>query len=378
MFLRQFIKYLAVALALIMMACGNNKQAAPQAPPPPQVVVQNAIARRAVYFDEYPATVNPLNEITLRPQVSGFITGVYFKDGDRVKKGQLLYTIDQQYFAANLDQAVANLRVQEANLVRAQKDADRYHELAKNDAVAKQLVDNADAALVVAQRQADAARANIKGAQTNVRYTKVYAPFDGVIGISQVKPGAPVTAGQTILNTVSTDQRLAVDFNIGQADIYRFNKLMNDKSTRTDSTFTLAFRNEVYPFPGKLALLDRAVDPQTGTIKARLIFPNKNNLLTAGMNGTVRVSNSSENAILIPHKAITEQLGEFFVYVPGDSNKVSQRKVVLGRQIDSNIVVREGLKEGEPVVVQGVQNLREGMKVQIAQRNPGGVAVDKK
>jgi len=95
------------------------------------------------------------------------------------------------------------------------------------------------------------------------------------------------------------------------------------------------------------------------------------------MNGTVRVGNSSQNAILIPYKAVTEQLGEFFVYVPGDSNKVSQRKVVLGKQIDSNVVIKEGLQEGEPVVVQGVQNLREGVKVQIAQQNPG-VATDKK
>ena len=139
---------------------------------------------------------------------------------------------------------------------------------------------------------------------------------------------------------------------------------MNEKQQPVDSTFSLAFGKDVYPFPGKIALLDRTVNPQTGTIKARLIFPNNKNLLIAGMNGTIRVkNNASAQAVIIPYKAITEQLGEFFVYVPNDSNKVSQRKVVLGKQIGTNIIVNQGLQSGEKVVVEGVQNLREGAMI---------------
>jgi membrane fusion protein (multidrug efflux system) len=321
----------------------------------------------AVYYDEYPATVTALNQVELRPQVSGFITGVHFKDGDRVKRGQLLYSVDDQLYAANYQQAVANLQVQQANMNKAQKDANRYHELDKNDAVAKQLVDNADAALEVSKKQADAAAANIEATQTNVRYTRVYAPFDGVIGISLVKTGTAVTAGQSVLNTISSDKELAVDFNVDQQEIYRFTTLMNEKQEPKDSTFTLAFGDAVYPFPGKIALLDRAVNPQTGTIKARLIFPNNKNLLITGMNGTVRVkNNTAARSILIPYKAVTEQLGEFFVYIPNDSNKVSQRKVVLGKQLGKDVIIKEGLKEGEKVVVEGVQNLREGAVISTA------------
>ncbi|MEO7768424.1 MAG: efflux RND transporter periplasmic adaptor subunit, partial [Ferruginibacter sp.] len=282
-------------------------------------------------------------------------------DGQRVPKGKLLYTIDEQLYSANDQQAVANSMVQEANTAKAQKDADRYHELDKNDAVAKQLVDNADAALEVAKKQADASRANIRAVQTSVKYTRVYAPFDGVIGISAVKTGAAVTAGQTLLNTVSSDKELAVDFNVDQKEIYRFTNLMVGKQNLADSTFSLAFGEDIYPNPGKIALLDRAVNPQTGTIKARLIFSNNKNLLVAGMNGTVRVkNNTSSMSVIIPHKAITEQLGEFFVYVPNDSNKVSQRKVVLGKQIGRGIIIKQGLQKGDKVVVEGVQNLREG------------------
>ncbi len=365
LFSGKILKHSGIAFLFLLTAC-NEKKAGPAAPPPPTVILQEAVISNAVYFDEYPATVTALNQVELRPQVSGFITGVHFADGARVSKGQLLYSIDAQLYTANYQQAVANLQVQEANLNKAQKDAARYHELDKNDAVAKQLVDNADAAVEVSQKQAAAARANIRAVQTSVRYTKVYAPFNGIIGISSVKTGAAVTAGQTIMNTVSTDGDLAVDINIEQKDIFRFSKLLSEKQQPSDSAFILAFGGDVYPYPGKIVLIDRAVNPQTGTIKARLSFPNKDNLLKAGMNGTLRIkNNSSVQSVVIPYKAVVEQLGEYFVYIPGDSNKVSQRKVVLGKPIGTNIIIKEGLQQGEKVVTEGVQNLREGIKVTI-------------
>lgn len=367
MYLTQLIKYTALATVLLLAACNSNKPpAVPAAPPSVKVTVVPVTLTDAVYYDEYPATVNPLNQVDLRPQVSGFISGVHFQDGQRVRKGQLLYSIDQQLYAANYQQAVAGLEVQKANVALAQKNANRFHELEKSDAVAKQLVDNADAALAVAQKQADASKANIQAVQTNVKYTKVYAPFDGVIGISLVKVGAAVSAGSTLLNSISSDVDLAVDFNIDQKEIYRFATLTAKKPTPKDSAFTLAFGTELYPYPGKIALLDRAVNPQTGTIKARLIFPNNKRLLIAGMNGTVRVKNTAAaQSVLIPYKAITEQLGEFFVYVPNDSNKVSQRKIVVGTQIGTNVIIKDGLKDGEKIVVEGVQNLREGAAITI-------------
>ena len=372
MYIKFLLKYTTFAALFFITACNDTKeQTATAVPPPVKVTVQPVLKTDAVYYDEYPATVSPLKQVDLRPQVSGFISGVYFKDGARVKKGQLLYSLDEQLYAANYQQAVAGLKVQEANLNKAQKDANRFHELDKMDAVAKQLVDNADATLEVARKQTDASRANIQAVQTNVKYTKVYAPFDGVIGISAVKAGAAVTAGQTLLNSVSSDKELAVDFNVDQKEIYRFAKLVSEKQQTVDSTFTLAFGTDVYPYPGKIALLDRAANAQTGTIKARVIFPNNKNLLIAGINGTIRVkNNASTQALLIPYKAVTEQLGEFFVYVPNDSNKVSQRKITVGKQIGTNVIVKDGLKDGEHVVVEGVQNLREGSAIITAPAQP--------
>ncbi|MEO6707083.1 MAG: efflux RND transporter periplasmic adaptor subunit [Ginsengibacter sp.] len=350
------------ALLLFAASCNNKKDQQQQGPPAETpVTVTEVTSTNAVYYDEYPATISALNEIKLTSQVSGYVTGVYFKDGAKVNKGQKLYSIDAQVYKANYQQAVADLQVHQSNLLKAQKDADRYHELDKHDAIAKQQVDYADAALQAAKKQVAAAKANVAGVQSNVRFTGIYAPFAGTIGISQVKQGTSIVAGQTILNTVSTDNPLAVDFTVDQKDIYRFLQLQQSGGNKTDSTFTIAFGTEVYPFPGNISLIDRAVDPQTGTIKVRLVFPNQKGMLKAGMNTTVRVKNSaSANSTIIPNKAITELLGEFFVYVVGDSSKVTQRKVVPGKQIGDNIIIKDGLHDGEKIVVQGVQNLHEG------------------
>ena len=365
---RTIKNYTAIILLILLASCGSKsaqQQQMMQAPPAVPVTVQTVTTGKATYYDQYPATVTALNQVELRPQVSGYITGIFFKDGNKVSKGQKLYSIDQQQYQANYQQALANVAVQQTNLVKAQKDADRYHELEKQDAIAKQQVDYADAALAAAQKQVEAAQANVRAVQTAVRYSTIYAPFDGTIGISQVKMGAPVSAGQTVLNTISSDNPVAVDIAVDQKLIYRFSQLKEQAGKGSDSTFRLVFSGDVYQYPGKIYLIDRAVNPQTGTIIVRLLFPNNKSMLKVGMTGTVRVLNHANNAVLIPYKAVTEQLGEFFVYVVNDSNKVSQREVALGTPIGTNIIVKDSLHEGEKIVIQGVQNLREGSAIKI-------------
>ncbi len=357
---------LILSLLLTLVSCGNKaEQGGGWNTGPVAVNTVKVTSSQAAYNNTYPGTVVALNQIELRAQVSGFITGIYFKDGDRVTKGQKLYTIDAQMYAANYDQSVANLQVQESNLLKAQKDADRYHELEKNDAIAKQQVDYADAALEAAKKMVAAAKANVQSTQTGVKYTTITAPFDGTIGISQVKAGTAVTAGVTMLNTVSTDNPMAVDFAIDQRDIYQFTTLQK-AAKANDSTFSIAFtETDIYPYYGHISFLDRAVDPQTGTLKVRLEFPNKGNLLRAGMSCNVRVANNNPAPVItVSQRAVTEQLGEYFVYVTTDSGTVTQRKVALGTQIGSNVIIKEGLKESETIVTDGVQKLHEGSKIQ--------------
>ena len=374
------IKHSAYALLILAFsACGNkDKQAGPPPAGPVPVTTVQVQESNTSYYDEYPAVLVPLNQSEIRPQVTGYITGIHFTDGAKVSKGQRLYSIDQQMYQANYQAAQANVALQQTNLVKAQKDAERYRQLDKEDAIAKQQVDYAEAALAAASKQVAAARASANAVKANVNFATIYAPFSGTMGISQARVGTSVVAGQSVLNIISTDNPMSVDIAVDQKEIFRFTQLQNSKSL-TDSSFSLAFGNDIYPYNGKINIIDRAVDPQTGSIKVRLSFPNDKQLLKAGMSGTVRVMNNSNTAaVIIPHKAVTEQLGEFYVYVLGDSNKVTQRKLVLGKQMESNIIVKEGLKPGETIVVQGVQNLKEGVVVTTDTSKAPAVAPAKK
>lgn len=373
--------FLFFAVAIIT-SCGKKNDKKQQVPPPVAVNIDTVRQTDAIYFEEFPGTINAFNQVDIHAQVSGSITGIFFQDGQHVAKGQKLYKIDQQQYAGAYYQSVGNLNVAKANLVKAQKNADRYVELDKNDAIAKQVVDNALADLEAAKMQVSAAQANVSAVETNLKYTTIYAPFSGVIGISQVKLGSAVAPGTTVLNTISAENSLAVDFAVDEKEIPRFTKMQQQGTKATDSIFTIALPDgSIYNQPGKITLLDRAVDPQTGTIKTRLEFNNPTNILKPGMTCNVRVKTQTNNAILISTKAITEQMGEYFVFVVGDSNKVSQTKITRGLRINDKTIVMDGLKVNERIVTDGIQKLKDGAKVKIASdstKQGGGDSARKK
>jgi RND family efflux transporter MFP subunit len=359
---------MSVAVSLGLSSC-DDKKAGPQAPPPTPVAVYTVMTGNATYFDSYPATVTPLNQVDIKPQVSGNIIGIYFKDGQHVRKGEKLYEIDQQQYKAAVEQAIANLNVAKANLARSQQDADRYQELAKQDAIAKQTLDHQIADLESNKRQVEAAQANVRSVQTNLNYSLITAPFDGTIGISQVKVGTSVYP-QTLLNSISTDNPMAIDIAIDQSEIRKFAEYLQKGTKPKDSTFTAVLPdNSIYPYPGSIYLIDRSVDPTTGTIKVRLTFPNAMNELKPGITTNIHVRHDAgDSSLLIPYKAVTEQLGEYFVFVD-DNNKAIQRKVLLGTRINDKVVVRRGLQQGDKVVTEGVQKLRDSSAIQVAPPN---------
>jgi membrane fusion protein (multidrug efflux system) len=371
----QWIGFMSVVLSLSLASCGDSKPAGPQAPPPAAVDVYTVAAGNATYFDSYPGTATPLNQVDIKPQVAGNIIGIYFKDGQVVKRGQKLYEIDQQQYKAAVEQAVANLNVAKANLAKSQQDADRYEDLAKQDAIAKQTLDHQRADLDASKRQVEAAQANVASVQTNLNYSSIYAPFNGTIGISQVKVGTSVYP-QTLLNSVSTDDPMAVDIAIDQAEIPMFTRFIAQGAKVKDSLFSAVLPDgSIYAFPGSLYLLDRSVDPTTGTLKARVTFPNPKNELKAGLTTNIRVRHAAgDSSLLVPYKAIVETLGENFVFVVENGHAL-QRKVTLGTKISDKVVVRSGLHAGDQVVINGVQKLRDSSTVAIgAPKAPAGGA----
>jgi membrane fusion protein (multidrug efflux system) len=357
--------FVPVLIGLGYIGCGH--QDPPPPPPPVSVNTYTVKTGSAQYYNSYPATITPINQVEIRPQVAGYITGIFFKEGQIVAKGQKLYQIDQQQYRGAYEQAVAQLNASEANLSKVQQDANRYEELGRQDAVAQQIVQHALADLETAKKQVDAAKANVNAVEVNLRYSTIYAPLSGTIGISAVKQGASVSPGSTLLNTISSNDPIAADVALDESLIPFIESKNKGNLPKSDSTFGLTLSDQSkYPFPGKVFIIDRAVDPQTATIKVRLLFPNPNNLLKAGMSANLQILNSSgEQSILIPYRATVEQMAEYFVFVV-NSDTVAQRKVSLGKRIRDMVVVRSGLQANEVIVIDGIQKLRDGSKIKVA------------
>lgn len=370
-------RYIFSALPLMLLgfaACkSKTNQNAAAAPPATPVNITEATTAPTVYYDKYQATVISLNTVELRAQVSGFVTGIFFKEGEVVQKGKTLYEIDRRKYEAAYAQARANLVSAQANLVRSQKDAERYSFLLKQDAVARQTYDQAVANLATSQSQVSVARAGVLSAQTDLSYSLIKAPFTGRIGISQVRLGAQVSPGTTLLNTISTENPIGVDVVISEQDIDRFYRL---QKRYTDTTFKLQINGgTTYPHQGRIFAIDRGINNQTGTIKVRVQFANPKDELRDGMSGVLNVLNSeSGNRVQIPYRSVTEQMGEFFVFVAQDTI-AKQRKVTLGPRVGSNVVVMNGLQAGEKVITEGFQRLRDGGTITLGapgQQGAGG------
>jgi RND family efflux transporter MFP subunit len=373
---KKHIFWLVPIATLAWASCKDNttKEAAP---PPTAVNITEAQTGDAIYYDQYQGTVVSLNNVELRSQVSGFITGIYFKEGEVVSKGQVLYEIDKRKYQAALLQAQANLASANANLSKAQKDIDRYNMLLKNDAVARQTVDQATAAYEISKGQVEVAKAAISSAKTDLSYATITAPVTGRIGISQVRLGSQVGAGTTLLNTVSSENPIGVDIVINEQDINRFYDLQKNS---TDSTFKLQLSDGVtmYNKTGKISAIDRGVNNQTGSIKVRVQFPNEQGTLKDGMSAALKVlNNKSGNRVIIPYRAVTEQMGEFFVFVVKDTTMKSkadttkmkrdtialQRKVTVGPRLTDKIVIMNGINAGDKIITDGFSRLRDSGRV---------------
>jgi membrane fusion protein, multidrug efflux system len=356
--------YPVFLLVTILSACKSHKPAG-QAGAPVPVVPFTVQSGNLVYYDTYPGTVVATDEVQLRSEVSGFVTGIYFKEGGEVKKGAKLYEIDRRKFQAAYDEAKAALEIANANLEKARRDADRYKKLDEENAIAKQVLDDALTMFANAQMQVRSSKANLVNAQTDFIYSLITAPFTGSIGLSLVKPGAFVTAGQTLLNTISSDDPIAIDFIIDEKSLPYIVKLQNLKTSAQDSTFKVTLAdNSDYKHRGNLSIIDRAVDPQTGTIKIRTVFPNPERTLRPGMNCKVKVLNNySGMQISIPAKALVEQMGEYFVYKIDSGNIIKQKRVQLGPAQEDKVVVKTGLNPGDKIVVEGIQKVHEGSSV---------------
>jgi membrane fusion protein (multidrug efflux system) len=353
-----------------LAACGGGKDAdkAKQAaaPPPPAVVVTEAVQKTVPIYGEFVAQTDARETVEIRARVQAFLEAQHFTEGTIVKKDQLLFTLDKREFQAKLQQAKAELEIAMARLGKAETDERRLKPLAERKAVPQQDYDNAAANLLAAQANVSAARANVVAAELDLSYTTIRSPIAGLIGKRLVSPGNLVGKGEaTLLDTVSSIDPIRVNATISEAEYLRF--FAQHKSGRGGPPTPLELLladGSVYPYKGKLVIVDRAVDQKTGTLTIAAEFPNPEGLLRPGQFGRVRaVVEMAKDAILIPKRAVQEIQGMQTVLVVGADNMVALRTIQPGETVGDLLIVRDGLKPGERVIVDGVQKARPGSKV---------------
>lgn len=360
--LNYYILFLGVAI--LSQSCGQKGNQQSTAAMNTGKSVSTVIAKKEVvtHAVTYPATVVALNETELRAEVNGYITNIFVQDGQTVTKGQKLFEIDRIRYQSAVEQAKANLQIAEANYARTEKDLERYRKLSEQDAIAKQTLDYAETDLNNQRAQVQAAKAELTTATTNLDRSIIKAPFSGTIGISQVRTGALVTQGSTLLNTISSIDPISVEFQITDMEIERIVELQKQPSLGTVQAILPDGRP--YSEEGYISIIDRAVDRSTGTLRVRANFKNPQGKLRTGMNLTLRISSSSaEEQIVIPHKAVLEQLGVYNVYTVNDSSKAVYTEIQVGTNFDGNIAILKGLEEGDKVVTDGASNLVDGDNV---------------
>ncbi len=354
------------SLALLLTAACEKHQAPPPATPVVQVV---QVAQRDVpiYLEWVGAMDGNVNAV-IRPQVTGYLIKQNYREGDLVKKGQLLFEIDPRTFEAAFDEAKGVRAQKLARYETTAANLARIKPLAAKNAVSQKDLDDATGANQSAKAELEAADANLKTAKLNLGFTKITSPVTGIAGIAKAQLGDLLSPSMpTELTTVSVVDPIKVYFNISEREYLKIANAAQASGSRTENVplELILVDGSVYPQQGKVAVFNRQADATTGTFKVAALFPNPNNLLRPGQYGKVRATMSTiKGALLVPQRAITEMQGKYLVAVVGADNKVDIRPVRVGERIGTDWVVSEGLKPDEKVIAEGTQKVRPGMTVE--------------
>lgn len=359
---------LATLGLLVMVLTGCSKQEGPSAAIP-EVYVAEVVQQDVPIYMEIVGQTQGSQDVDIRARVEGFLDTINFTEGAFVHKGDLLYQIDPKPLQAALAKAKADLARNQAQLNQTTVTVNRMRPLAAQQAVSLQELDNALAAQNAAIAQVDAGRAAVDKATLDLGYTTITSPIDGIVGITQVKAGNLVGSGEsTLLTTVSNVDPIIFRGGISEADYLNLARNVEaSKASRKGSEITAQLflaDGSIYPYPGSLDAVERAVDPTTGTLAVQISFSNPERLLRPGQYGRVRfASEIRRDALLVLQRAVQELQDRHNVVVVDADNKVSVRSVKVGPRVDDLWVIDEGLAPGERVVVEGLQRLRDGMTV---------------
>ena len=384
----QVLALLAAAVALTLSGCAQNHAAeaaaaAAAATPPPQVSVAQVVSRPVNEFDEFTGRFEAVERVEVRPRVSGYIASVNFVEGHEVNKGDVLFVIDPRPYEAEYKHAKAQLEQARTQLALAKSERDRAVKLLDSHAISQEEFDTRAAGSDQAGANVEAAEAALDSAALNLTFTRVTAPISGRISKAQVTTGNLVTAGQTELTTLVSLDPIYVSFDDDEQGFLKYNKQARngDHASARDSQNTvlvgLADENG-YPHQGVMVFVDNELNPSTGTIRGRAKLDNHDRIFTPGLFARIKLLGRDKyNALLINDSAVGTDQSVKYVFVVGADNKVEYRPVKLGPVVDGLRVIRDGLKQGETIVVNGLQRVRPGSpitpaRVAMGERRHGG------
>jgi RND family efflux transporter MFP subunit len=375
---------LAAAVALLapmLGACGQSQPPASAAPPPPSVTVAKPIERGIVDQDEYVGRFIAVNSVEVRARVSGYLEKVDFRDGQMVKEGDLLFTIDKRPFQNAADQARANLAQARANLAFAEGDLKRGQQLVRDHTITEQSFEQRTQAQRSAAAAVAANEALLRQAELDLEFTELKAPVAGRIGDRRVSPGNLVAGGSvmstTLLATIVSLDPIRFEFTFDEAAHLRYERFSSSgkEVTGRDGGVMVALKlidEKDYEHSGYLDFVDNVIDRATGTIRGRAVFSNPDGIFTPGMFGRIRVPGSpTYQALLVPDTAIgTEQVRKV-VLVVGPDTTALPKFVTLGALADGNLrVIKRGLDPDDRVIVNGLMRARSGQKVTPQEQAP--------
>ncbi len=367
----------ALLSGLILAGCDRQQQSPP--PPVPEVAVVMVQPQKVVLTTELPGRTVAFRVAEIRPRINGLIQKRLFTEGSDVKAGQILYRIDTAPFQAALDNARAALSRSEANLLAIRLKAERLRELLADKAVSRQDYDDASAALKQTEADIQYWKAMVKTARINLGYCHVTAPISGRIGRSQVTEGAIVTAYQPVaMATIQQLDPIYVDVSQSTTEVLRLKRRLeegrlNDDGTNQDKVKLIQEDGTVYPLQGTLQFRDVTVDPTTGSVILRIVFPNPKNTLLPGMFVRAVVEEGvNEQAVLIPQQSVSRNpKGDPLALIVDTESKVQQRMLTLDRAIGNKWLVLSGLSPGDQIIVEGMQKVRPGASVKVISINAG-------
>lgn len=364
-----------LALSAGLSACSEEKTAAQAAPPPPpQVTVAKPTKKVIADYDEYVGRFVALDFVEVRARVSGYLDKIHFTDGQMVKVGDPLFTIDRRPFQAAVDQASASIAQAQANVAFAQSDLERGESLIRGTTITQQSLDQRLQAKRVAEANLTAQQAASRQTTLDLEFTELSAPIAGRIGDRRVSVGNLVTGGTTgnttLLATIASVDPIRFEFTMDEASYLRYLKAASSKAADSSGRgLSMAAQLKLidekdFVHQGQIDFIDNAIDKSSGTIRGRAIFKNADGRLTPGMFGRIRLAASEPaEALLVPDAAVgTEQVRKFVYAVDGD-NVAKPKYVTLGPLVDGLRVIMAGLSPDDTVIVNGLMRIRPGAKV---------------